>query len=125
MRYAVAICIGIAMVLSGIALAGAGHGRIWGAIGCFVLAPIAIYAWANALRPAPSARGASTALALGLAVSAVVAAATAYGEIEHLSGLLRVNPAAGPSVVAFAFFNWLAVSVWAIARSRRLSQHGT
>ena len=123
MRYAIATLISLSMILAGALLAGAGHGWIWGAVGSVALAPIAGFAWSNALAPTPSVRGAAAALASGLAVSIVVATATTFTESEHLDRYLRVNSTAGISVAGFVYLNWVFISLVAIARSRRVSRH--
>ncbi|ESX65233.1 MULTISPECIES: hypothetical protein [unclassified Mesorhizobium] len=107
MKYVIASLFGALLLFGFIALAGAGHGWIAGALSCLPLAAVSFAAWLNALRTIPSLH-----IANGLLVTAcVVLVGTAYGTLSegaryfldywHLQG-----PLAGP-VIALIYFNWV------------------
>lgn len=125
MRYIPVASIAAFMLFAGIALAGAGHGWVSGGFGCFALAPIACFAWANALGPRPSRRGALATLAFGLVVCLIVAIATASEGFEYFFGYWRAAGIAGILIGGFAYSNWALLSGLAIFRARRTLRSGT
>lgn len=122
-RYGVAAFVAAFMLFAGIALSGAGHGWVSGGFGCFALAPVACFAWFNALSPRPSRRAAVAALALGLVACVAVAIATAEEGLRYLFDYLRVAGIAGLLIGGIAYFNWLFAPVVAVFRARRVSLH--
>jgi len=124
MRYGVAALVAAFVLFAGVALAGAGHGWVSGGFGCFALAPLSFFAWANALGRAPSIRGAVAVLAAGFAVCVAVAFKTASEGVEYFFRYWRIAGVAGVLIGGFAYLNWIAVSVLAIVRARRVASSG-
>ncbi len=125
MRYGIAALIALLMLLSGIALAGAGHGWVAGGFGCFALAPVSFFAWANALSHNPSARIAGATLASGLAICLVVAVATKSEGLQYFFGYWHTSGIKGVLIGGLAYLNWVLMSVLAVFRTQRALPLGT
>jgi len=125
MRYGVATLIAALMLLAGIALAGAGHGWVAGAFGCFVLVPVSFFAVTNGLSRTPSLRAGFAILTTGLLLCLGVAIATLMQGSDHLVRYMQVNGAIGFLVAGSAYLGWLVIATLAILRARRVPRHST
>ncbi|HVL08082.1 MAG TPA: hypothetical protein VM512_02845 [Burkholderiaceae bacterium] len=118
MRFAAAALIVVLMLFAGIALAGAGHGWMLGAYGCWALTPIAGLAWLNALSQRPSKRSAVATLSLGILVCAVVGITTTSGAGENFVSYFRINGIEGRALAGVAYLNGTLASLVAWVRAR-------
>ncbi len=125
MRHGVAALTTVLLLLAGIAVGGAGHGWVVGSVGCFALAPLGFVAALNGLRRAPSFRVAVAVLAIGLVLLVCVAVGTLAPGGDSASRFLRATGAAGWSIAVGAYVGWLSLAVLAVARAKRVQQHGT
>lgn len=117
MKYGIASLVAVLLLLAGIALAGAGHGWMAGAIGCFLLAPVLFLAVANGLGGAPSFRRAVVLLVGVLALGLGVAMATAREGSQYLDRFLQATGNTGLATASAAYFGALLIATLAAARA--------
>ncbi|TSE12451.1 hypothetical protein C1D09_009080 [Mesorhizobium intechi] len=125
MKYGIASLFGALLLFGFVALAGAGHGWIAGAISCLPLAAVSFAAWLNALRTPPSLQ-----IANGLLfVAFVVLVGTAYGTLsegtEYFVDYWRLQGPMTGSVIALVYFNWVFAYGFTWWRRRPSSSSGT
>ena len=125
MRYAVATLVALLTLLAGVALAGAGHGWMGGAIGCLVLAPVSFLAWVNALGSNPSPRTALTIVFCGLAACLMAMVLTISEGTEHFSRFFRITGPLGGCIAGLALLGWLTPLLLVVPRARSKTRADT